>query len=81
MDIIQSLEIIVIKGTQQHGQWMQHNYVSCKVQIERDNNAKLCIGKGPNLVNLCPGKFTTLSFSLHIYKMNVIIHVLQGFFH
>lgn len=49
------------------------------MQIERDNDAKLCIGKGPNLVNLCPGKFTTLSFSLHIYKMNVIIHVLQFF--
>lgn len=49
------------------------------MQIERENDAKLCIGKGPNLVNLCPGKFTTLSFSLHIYEMNVIIHVLQFF--
>lgn len=29
--------------------------------------------------NLCPGKFTTLSFSLHIYEMNAIIHVLQFF--
>lgn len=44
-----------------------------------DNATQLCTGKGPNL-NLYPGKFATLSFSLYIYKMKVIIHIYQIFY-
>lgn len=48
---------------------------NCKVKIKRNNAAKLCIDKEPSLLNLCPGKFTTLHFSTHSYKTNVKIHI------